>query len=280
VPAKDASLFRKALVRVRVADSLEAGVASSGTTDGSWLEVVSGTLAASNPALPTLGDNALALGELSVPSTASGQPVTLTRYYPRTVARGGSLPLPTEAAIAALPTALLWEGFTAYAEDTDACAVYDGTRFLFYDTRWQTYTPTMTVGSSTAVLGNALVACRYFRKGREVTVTGHIQLGSTTTFGGGNGIIYVDYPVGLRPYFPLPTATSPHTMGGGARISGTAFGSGWCLNMYHATPASRRMWFVNFSDVVVQGGAGAGLNLTAAGHWLDWQCTYETAFEA
>lgn len=95
VPAKDASLFRKALVRVRVADSLEAGVASSASTDGAWLEVVSGDLAASNPALPAVGPNALALGELSIPSSGSGQPVTLTRYNPRTGSRTGILPVPS-----------------------------------------------------------------------------------------------------------------------------------------------------------------------------------------
>ena len=49
VPAKDAAQSRRCLVVVRVADSLEAGVASSGTTDGAWLELKSGALAASNP---------------------------------------------------------------------------------------------------------------------------------------------------------------------------------------------------------------------------------------
>lgn len=93
VVAKDASLFRRALIVVRVADSLEAGVASSATTDGAWLEIVPGTLAASNPVLPATPANALAAGELSIPSVASGQPVTLTPYNPRTTGRGGILPV-------------------------------------------------------------------------------------------------------------------------------------------------------------------------------------------
>lgn len=97
VPTKDASLFRRALVVVRVADSLEAGVASSATTDGAFLEVLSGTLAASNPALPATPANALLVGELSVPSVASGQPVTWTPYNPRTGVRGGILPVYNDA---------------------------------------------------------------------------------------------------------------------------------------------------------------------------------------
>lgn len=93
VPAKDAAQFRRALIVVRVADSFAAGVATSAATDGSWLEILPGPLAASNPALPATPANALLAGELSIPSTASGQPVTLTRYNPRTVARGGILPV-------------------------------------------------------------------------------------------------------------------------------------------------------------------------------------------
>lgn len=93
VPAKDASQSRKILVQVRVADSLAAGVASSAATDGSWLELKVGALAASNPVLPGVDANSVALGELSIPSTASGLPVTLTKYDPRTTTRGGILPV-------------------------------------------------------------------------------------------------------------------------------------------------------------------------------------------
>jgi hypothetical protein len=98
VPAKDATLFRKALIVVRVADSLEAGVASSPTTDGAWLEIVPGALAASNPALPSTPANAVVAGELTVPSAASGQPVTITKYDPRTTMRGSVLPVIADGA--------------------------------------------------------------------------------------------------------------------------------------------------------------------------------------
>lgn len=93
VPAKDASQSRRALIVVRVGDSLEAGVASSPTTDGAWLEIIPGALASSNPALPAAPADSLVAGELLIPSTGSGQPVTLTRYNPRTTVRGGILPV-------------------------------------------------------------------------------------------------------------------------------------------------------------------------------------------
>lgn len=93
IVAKDASLTRRSLIVVRVADSDEAGVAPSATTNGAWIERLDGTAVASNAALPTLPANTLALGELTIPSVASGQPVQLTPYNPRTGARHGILPV-------------------------------------------------------------------------------------------------------------------------------------------------------------------------------------------
>jgi hypothetical protein len=93
VTAKDASQARRALVAVSVADSAEAGVAPSSTTDRAWLQIVPGNLAPSSPALPAAPANSLLLGELLIPSVASGQPVTLTPYNPRTTTRGGILPV-------------------------------------------------------------------------------------------------------------------------------------------------------------------------------------------
>jgi hypothetical protein len=97
VPAKDASQYRRALIIVRVADSLEAGLASSAATDGAWLEIVSGALAATSgaAALPAVPANALVAGELLIPSTGSGQPVSITKYDRRTGSRGGILPVVT-----------------------------------------------------------------------------------------------------------------------------------------------------------------------------------------
>ncbi len=124
VPAKDASLIRRALIVVRVADSLEAGVATSGTTDGAWVEILPGALVSSNPQLPSMTAyaNYVAAGELTIPSVASGLPVTLTKYNPRTTSRGGILPVTSTDTAAGLgvgdyrdhPTAGLqrWNGTT------------------------------------------------------------------------------------------------------------------------------------------------------------------------
>lgn len=97
VPGKDAAQYRRALIVTRVADSVEAGVASSATTDGAWLEIVSGTLHASTPVLPTAPANAVVMGELYLPSAASGQPVGITPYNPRTMLRGGIQPVIDDA---------------------------------------------------------------------------------------------------------------------------------------------------------------------------------------
>lgn len=93
VPAKDATQTRRALLVVYVKDSLESGVASSPATDGAWVELLSGALAPANPVTPATPTTGLAAGHLTIPSAASGQPVTLTPYNPRTAALGGILPV-------------------------------------------------------------------------------------------------------------------------------------------------------------------------------------------
>lgn len=285
VPAKDASLFRRALVRVRVADSLEAGVATSATTDGSWLEVVSGALAASNPALPALGDNALALGELSIPSTASGQPVTLTRYNPRTITRGGVLPMPTEASIVALPTALLWPGFQAFAEDTGANATYDGTVWRWFDTRWQTYTVPLSVTVAPSgntypeiAYGNAVREGRYFRSGRHVRLMIFYALGGTTSYAGLSGPCRFDYPPGLRPSTAFFGVTPGARIGGTARVLASANALGMVAHEYNANEALRRLLITYITnDATLQGGASPTWNYNAGGHQLSMECVYEVA---
>lgn len=92
VAGQHATLFRRDLVALTVADSQAAGLTSSGTTDRpGYLHVIRGADAASNPALPAVPANTLLLGELYVPP--AGQTVTLTPYNPRTGVRGGILPV-------------------------------------------------------------------------------------------------------------------------------------------------------------------------------------------
>lgn len=131
VPAKDAAQSRRVLVQVRVADSLEAGVASSATTDGAWLELKAGALAASNPVLPGVDANAVAAGELLIPSTASGLPVTLTRYNPRAIMRGQVWPVDDEAARLAIPAADRYPGLEVLALTTGRLWLYNGVKWLF-----------------------------------------------------------------------------------------------------------------------------------------------------
>jgi len=72
------------------------------------------------------------------------------------------------------------EGMTIFRKDTDAYEVYDGTDWLTFDTKWQTYTPTLT----NITLGNgSLTGCKYFRTGKKVAVKFRLKFGTTTGMG-------------------------------------------------------------------------------------------------
>lgn len=92
ITAQHASQYRRALYMVTVDDSEAAGVASSPTTDRARLHIVDGPLEGVGPgSLPAVPANSLVLGEVAIPPT--GNTVTVTPYNPRTVARGGILPV-------------------------------------------------------------------------------------------------------------------------------------------------------------------------------------------
>jgi hypothetical protein len=95
IPAQDASQFRRALVTLHVDDAQVAGSGGNAST----LEVLPGALAATAGAavLPATPANALNLGELLIPPT--GQTVTLTPYNPRTMTRGGILPVLADGSV-------------------------------------------------------------------------------------------------------------------------------------------------------------------------------------
>jgi hypothetical protein len=190
----------------------------------------------------------------------------------------------TAAQRAALTTVGLYDGYEVYETDTQARARWDAASgsWLLFDSKWQSYTPGMLVGASVPTIGAGALLGHYFRQGRLISLDGYLYIGTGTSFNGGSGIIYMDYPPGYRPSLSLFGANpnSQSSFGGPARMNGTSFSGGWCLNKWDATPANRRMWFVNFTDLVTQGGAGGGVNITAVGHFMVWQNTYETAFEA
>lgn len=192
------------------------------------------------------------------------------------------------------PTAGLFEGMRIYETDTKAYGFYDATaaKWVMFDTQWQSYVPGLTLASTSAstdvgsgiTLGNGTLVGRYFRTGRKIDLQGWYALGSTTSYGGKNGYILMDYPTGLRPgagYAAFGPGSGSSWFGGPARLSGSSYAPGLCLNRYDATSANRRMWFVvAANETVVGGGIGAGVNLTAANQSINWINTYETDFSS
>lgn len=282
VPAKDAAQSRRAYIAVRVADSTEAGLAPGPATDiPGVVEVQSGALAAANPALPAVTANTLYLGELTIPSTASGLPVTITKYETRTVLRGQRLPVATEAAALALPAASLWPGFEVFTDDTRARGVWTGTGWVWYDTQWQTYVPRIAHGSVAGYWtpGNSAIFGRFWRNGRQVNVEGDITLGSTAAFGGTpTSNMYITLPAACYPA-QWTAQTIPM---GVCWIANGASVFGYVAQLPSVgVPADRRLVFYNTTAAAVTGSAsGAGTwTIYSAGHGIRWQATYETAYE-
>jgi len=71
------------------------------------------------------------------------------------------------------------EGMTVYRKDTDATEVYDGSAWLSYDSKWQSYTPALT----NITLGNGTLTARYFRTGKKCAVAFSLDFGTTTGMG-------------------------------------------------------------------------------------------------
>lgn len=284
VTAQAATQFRRSLIVIEVNDSQTAGVASSATTDRVRLHILDGALAASSEAaaLPGVLANSLALGELLIPPT--GQTVTLSPYRPRTTIRGGVLPLPTEAAVLALPTARLWPGFRAFAEDTAAEAVWDGAGWAWYDTRWQTYTPTVSVTNAPPfaeiTYGSATRIGRYRRAGRQVHLNVMFRLGTGTSYAGLNGPIRIGYPTNLMPSAANnPQAGIGNASGAAfvAHAGGSAVGAVY-HEQYNTDPATFRMYFLYPTNTAaLAGGSSPTWNLTTAGNYVQFTTSYEIA---
>jgi hypothetical protein len=281
IPAQDASQFRRALVVVHVDD---AQVAGSGGNAGT-LEVLPGPLAATAGAaiLPPTPVNALNLGELLIPPV--GQTVTLTPYNPRTTTRGGILHVLTEAAANALASANLSPGSAFYAQDTGAFGLYDAAanKIIWYDTRWQTYTPAIKIGNNTTwTQGNSVVIGRYFRKGREVMIRVSILLGSTANFNSAASFVCVTAPTAAVPAASIATdGSSIPTIGTAEVING---GIAWGLVVVSETAAlaTRTFTFYPYGSATAlssAAGAGGSWNLWAAGQIIRFTAQYETNYE-
>jgi len=80
-----------------------------------------------------------------------------------------------------------FEGMQIFREDTDAFEVYDGSAWLTFDTKWQTYTPVFYTNGTAYTLGNGTVSGKYFRTGKKCSVKVRLLMGSSTTWSGATG---------------------------------------------------------------------------------------------
>ena len=80
------------------------------------------------------------------------------------------------------------EGMVTYQSAADHYTIYSGTEWIAFDTKWSTYTPTLT----NVTIGNGTVSAQYFRVGKMVTVQVQVVLGSTSSV---SGLIGVSLPV-------------------------------------------------------------------------------------
>lgn len=283
IAAQAAGVSRKDLLIANVRDSAFA----PDTLDSAALQVITGTPAASNPQEPALGGvnlgNHLILGTFSVPPT--GGTVTFTPRPDRfTTVEGGRLFVDTEATLTpAWATAQGFQGGQeAYAADTGANATWDGAAWAFYDTRWQTYTPTLSVNNAIpfpeVTYGNAVRVGRYKRNGRQTTLNAVVQLGTTTSYGGANGIVRISYPPNLLPADAMfVTPGSNHVNGTCEVNSASGFFGGFVLHLYEPVQANRRLTMAYMTGLAaLSGGSSATWNLTAAGQFVQFVTTYET----
>lgn len=103
-----------------------------------------------------------------------------------------------------------FEGLLVFRKDTDAIEIYDGSAWLSFDTKWQTFTPVIYTNGVAYTLGNGTAVGRYMRSGKKCSVKVRIQLGSSTTWGGTGG-----QEIGL-PFISNYTATKDGSMSLGA----------------------------------------------------------------
>jgi hypothetical protein len=88
-----------------------------------------------------------------------------------------------------------FEGMLIYRKDTDAIEIYDGSAWLTFDSKWQTYTPDVYTNNSLWTKGNGIASGRYFRRGKNIEIEFFIQVGSTTTWNG-SGTHEITLPAG------------------------------------------------------------------------------------
>ena len=71
------------------------------------------------------------------------------------------------------------EGMRVYRKDTDATEIYNGTEWLTFDSKWQSYTPALT----NITIGNGTLTAKSFRTGKKCTVRFVFTFGTTSSMG-------------------------------------------------------------------------------------------------
>jgi hypothetical protein len=178
---------------------------------------------------------------------------------------------------------LLHQGFTLEATATKARAVWDGTRFIWFDRVWQTYTPVVAVGgTNTWTPGNSTVIGRYLRKGREVSVENAFVMGSTANFNAAASFVSIVPPAGLMPAHWVEDYTISPPCVGSVEVVNGANAWGFIGVFPSATPAARRFVFYNAAGAALSSGAGTAgsWNLWTTGQRLRFMATYETNYES
>jgi len=187
LPDRDASLYRRSLLAVRVLDSQAAGVAADGSNNAGELALLTGPLAASAAAsaLPDPGANALNLGYFTSPPVGVGS-VTFTPYEHRAAHRGGIL------VVAATGDVDLGPAHRGHYRDHPTRGLQRG---LADGGAWETVSPrTRHLGSDTGADGTATVDAAIV----NLTVTVPADLPSTARLRY-TGDAFVVCPAGVHP---------------------------------------------------------------------------------
>lgn len=181
--------------------------------------------------------------------------------------------------------ALLYPGFTVNQTDDGARYEWDGTIWLPYDTKRQAWTPQIAIGVVTSymTLGNAVVDSGYWRRGRLVDLDSAVKFGSTTSWNGLAGVYYVKPPTGLAPR--SNAAAAIYSNCGVAEIVGPGGGNphgfvGISTDAANDAALRRMVFCSSMATQYLATGNAQPWVINAAGHILQFNCTYETAFEA
>lgn len=94
----------------------------------------------------------------------------------------------------------LYEGIKVFREDTDATEIYDGSAWLTFDSKWQTYTPAIAFGASNITVNNGTLTAQYFRTGKSLALQVELVIGSSTSIPTG-GTLTIATPFTLASTF-------------------------------------------------------------------------------